>query len=78
MPNKSDSWTATGRRKSSIARVSMSTGKGSFIVNNREIKIFFDNGQKSSKKTKTRLWQFQYLIVKISMEIEKPQNKYKN
>ena len=41
MPKKSDSWSAIGRRKSSIARVNMSNGKGAFIVNNRPIENYF-------------------------------------
>ena len=41
MPKKSDSWSAIGRRKSSIARVHMSGGKGAFIVNNRPIENYF-------------------------------------
>ena len=41
MPKKSDSWAAIGRRKSSIARVNMSSGKGAFIVNNRPIDNYF-------------------------------------
>ena len=41
MPKKSDSWSAIGRRKSSIARVNISSGKGVFIVNNRPIENYF-------------------------------------
>ncbi len=41
MPKKSDSWSAIGRRKSSIARVNISSGKGAFIVNNRPIENYF-------------------------------------
>ena len=41
MAKKSDSWSAIGRRKSSIARVNMSSGKGAFIVNNRPIDNYF-------------------------------------
>ena len=41
MPKKSDRWSAIGRRKSSIARVNMSSGKGAFIVNNRPIENYF-------------------------------------
>ena len=41
MPKKSDSWSAIGRRKSSIARVNMSSGQGTFIVNNRPIENYF-------------------------------------
>ena len=32
MPKKSDNWSAIGRRKSSIARVKMESGKGVFII----------------------------------------------
>ena len=41
MPKKSDSWSAIGRRKSSIARVNMSSGKGAFIINNRPVENYF-------------------------------------
>ena len=41
MPKKSDSWSAIGRRKSSIARVNISSGKGVFTVNNRPIDNYF-------------------------------------
>ena len=41
MPKKSEGWSAIGRRKSSIARVQMSIGKGKLIVNNRPIENYF-------------------------------------
>ena len=41
MPKKSDRWSAIGRRKSSIARVNISRGKGAFTVNNRPIENYF-------------------------------------
>ena len=41
MPKKNELWNATGRRKSSVARVIMSAGKGSFTINKREIKEYF-------------------------------------
>ena len=41
MPKKSDSWSAIGRRKSSVDRVHMSIGKGAFIVNKRPIENYF-------------------------------------
>ena len=41
MPKKSDSWSAIGRRKSSVARVHISIGKGTFIVNKRPIEDYF-------------------------------------
>ena len=41
MIKKNESWNATSRRKSSVARVMMSSGNGSFIINKREIKKYF-------------------------------------
>ena len=41
MPKKSDSWSAIGRRKSSIARINMSIGKGAFKINGRTIDSYF-------------------------------------
>ena len=41
MPKKSENWSSTGRRKSSVARVQMTKGKGTFIINNRPIENYF-------------------------------------
>ena len=41
MPKKSENWSATGRRKSSVARVQMKSGKGSFTINKRPIENYF-------------------------------------
>ena len=41
MPKKSENWSAIGRRKSSVARVQMTSGKGIFIVNKRPIDNYF-------------------------------------
>ena len=41
MPKKSESWAAIGRRKSSVARVQMAIGKGTFIVNKRPLENYF-------------------------------------
>ena len=41
MPKKSENWSSTGRRKSSVARVQMAPGKGIFIINNRPIENYF-------------------------------------
>ena len=41
MPKKSESWSAIGRRKSSVARVRMARGKGTFIVNKCPIDNYF-------------------------------------
>ena len=49
MPKKNESWNAIGRRKSAIARVLMSAGKGSFNINKREIKEYF--GRQTLKMT---------------------------
>ena len=41
MPKKSENWLAIGRRKSSIARVKMASGNGTFIINKRPIENYF-------------------------------------
>ena len=41
MTKKNESWIATGRRKSSVARVLMQVGKGSITVNKTDIKEYF-------------------------------------
>ena len=41
MPKKNESWKAIGRRKSSVARVSLALGKGKIIVNKRDVKEYF-------------------------------------
>ena len=48
MPKKiSETWSATGRRKSSIARVRFTKGKGAIVVNNRPLEEYF--GRDTSK-----------------------------
>ena len=47
MPKKNELWKATGRRKSSVARVLLSNGKGSFKVNKMDIREYF--GRKTLK-----------------------------
>ena len=37
-------FSATGRRKQSIARVRLTPGKGSFVVNNKNLKEYFGEG----------------------------------
>ena len=41
MSKKNESWSAIGRRKSSIARVQMESGKGAIIINKRPIENYF-------------------------------------
>ncbi len=40
-PKKNDVWKALGRRKSSVARVMISPGKGEYTINNRSIDNYF-------------------------------------
>ena len=48
MPKKTgEAWSATGRRKSSVARVSFTKGKGAIIVNSRPLEEYF--GRDTSK-----------------------------
>ena len=39
---KNEKWIATGRRKSSIARVQFKKGKGNFFVNGRDFDEYFN------------------------------------
>ncbi|MDP6569777.1 MAG: 30S ribosomal protein S9 [Candidatus Marinimicrobia bacterium] len=41
MVKKGEFWSATGRRKSSVARVNISSGKGAYTINNRPIENYF-------------------------------------
>ncbi len=41
MAKKGEFWSATGRRKSSVARVNISSGKGAYTINNRPIENYF-------------------------------------
>ena len=41
MAKKNESWSSIGRRKSSIARVQMASGKGAIIINKRPIENYF-------------------------------------
>ena len=48
MPKKTnEAWSATGRRKSSVARVRFTKGKGAIIVNSRPLEEYF--GRDTSK-----------------------------
>ena len=41
MAKKNESWSSIGRRKSSVARVQMTSGKGAIIINKRLIENYF-------------------------------------
>ncbi len=44
-PDKGGYWWATGRRKSSVARVRIKPGKGKFLINKREFEDYFTREQ---------------------------------
>ena len=58
-----DKWSATGRRKSSIARVTFTNGKGKFLVNNRDFNEYFHRDT-------------QKMIIKQPMELLDIGDKY--
>ena len=60
---KSEKWLATGRRKSSIARVELKKGKGSFLVNGRDFNEFFNR-------------ETQKMIIKKPLELLELNNQY--
>ena len=60
---KSEKWLATGRRKSSIARVELKKGKGSFLVNGRDFNDFFNR-------------ETQKMIIKKPLELLELDNQY--
>ena len=60
---KNEKWLATGRRKSSIARVELKKGKGSFLVNGRDFNEFFNR-------------ETQKMIIKKPLELLELNNQY--
>ena len=48
---KSDVWKSVGRRKSSIARVMISSGKGVITINRRNIEQMISNPNKRKRQT---------------------------
>lgn len=58
-----EKWCAIGRRKSSIARVTFTNGKGKFLVNNRDFNEYF-------------LRDTQKMIIKQPMDLLNINNKY--
>ena len=58
-----EKWSATGRRKSSIARVTFKNGKGKFLVNNRDFNEYFPRDT-------------QKMIIKQPMDLLNIANKY--
>ena len=60
---KNEKWTATGRRKSSIARVELKKGKGKFSVNGRDFDEFFNR-------------ETQKMIIQKPLELLELKNQY--
>ena len=60
---KNEKWTATGRRKASIARVELKKGKGKFSVNGRDFDEFFNR-------------ETQKMIIQKPLELLELKNQY--
>ena len=60
---KNEKWLATGRRKSSIARVELKKGKGNFLVNGRDFNEFFNR-------------ETQKMIIKKPLKLLELNNQY--
>jgi|TARA_B100000945_G_scaffold86367_1_gene67160 small subunit ribosomal protein S9 len=61
--SKNQKWIATGRRKSSIARVELKAGKGQFLVNGRDFNEYFNRDT-------------QKMVIKRPFEILELNNQY--
>ena len=60
---KNEKWIATGRRKSSIARVEFKIGKGKFLVNGRDFNEYFNR-------------ETQKMIIQKPLELLELNNQY--
>ena len=60
---KKEKWIATGRRKSSIARVELKKGNGKFLVNGRDFDEFFNR-------------ETQKMIIKKPLDLFELNNQY--
>ena len=60
---KNEKWLATGRRKSSVARVELKKGKGNFLVNGRDFNEFFNR-------------ETQKMIIKKPLKLLELNNQY--
>tara|TARA_Y100001970_G_scaffold26569_1_gene32026 strand:- start:1295 stop:1696 length:402 start_codon:yes stop_codon:yes gene_type:complete len=61
--SKNQKWIATGRRKSSIARVEVKAGKGRFLVNGRDFNEYFNRDT-------------QKMVIKRPFELLELNNQY--
>jgi len=60
---KKEKWSATGRRKASVARVTLKSGKGKFVVNGREFNEYFNRDT-------------QKMIIMKPLDLLEVRNKY--
>jgi small subunit ribosomal protein S9 len=68
MPKKSESWSAIGRRKSSVARVQVTSGKGVFTINKRTIENYF--GRDTLKMVLKQPLQIMHLDGKYDINVK--------
>ena len=68
MPKKtSEIWSATGRRKSSVARVRFTKGKGTIIVNKRSLEEYF--GRDTSKMVLKQPLELVNLVSQYDIDV---------
>ena len=68
MPKKtSETWAATGRRKSSVARVRFTEGKGAIIVNKRPLEEYF--GRDTSKMVLKQPLELVNLVSQYDIDV---------
>ena len=68
MPKKSESWSAIGRRKSSVARVQVTSGKGVYTINKRTIENYF--GRDTLKMVLKQPLQIMHLDGKYDINVK--------
>ena len=68
MPKKNENWLAIGRRKSSVARVQMTSGNGVFTVNKRPIESYF--GRDSLKMVLKQPLEIMHLDGKYDIDVK--------
>ena len=68
MPKKtSETWAATGRRKSSVARVRFTKGKGAIVVNKRPLEEYF--GRDTSKMVLRQPLELVNLVSQYDIDV---------
>ena len=68
MPKKTnETWAATGRRKSSVARVLFTKGKGAIVVNKRPLEEYF--GRETSKMVLKQPLELVNLVSQYDIDV---------